>query len=150
MPGDPVYIGPGQGETFSIGTVTVRLLATGQNTGDRSSVEEFTVPGGFDGPPVHMHEKTDHGWYVLEGLATFVVEDRTMDVVKGGFVFIPAGTAHSFANHSTRPMKLLEFTTPGGFATYLRDLGAAVADGQDMDPEVVADVMSRHDTFLAT
>ncbi len=150
MPGEPVYIGPGQGETFSIGTVAIRLLATGQNTGGRSSVEEFTVPAGFDGPPAHIHRKTDHAWYVLDGVATFVVEDRTMDVVKGGFVFIPAGTAHSFANHSTGAMKLLEFTTPGGFAAYLRDLGASVASEQNMDPEVVAEVMSRHDTFLAT
>jgi len=150
MPGEPIYIGPGQGETFSIGTVAVRLLVTGQSTGGRSSVEEFTVPEGFDGPSVHLHERTDHGWYVLEGVATIVVDDRTMDVVSGGFVFIPAGTAHSFANHSTRPMKLLEFTTPGGFADYLRDLGAAVGDGQEMDPGVVADVMSRHDTSIVT
>ena len=145
-----LYIGPGQGETFSIGTVGVRLLVTGHDTGGQSSVEEFTVPVGFNGPPVHAHERTDHGWYVLEGAATFVVDDRTMEVVPGGFVFIPAGTAHSFANHSIRPMRLLEFTTPGGFAEYLRDLGSAVGDGHEMDPEIVGDVMRRHDTFPVT
>lgn len=150
MPGDAVYIGPGQGETFSIGTVAVRLLVTEQNTGGRSSVEEFTVPEGFEGPPVHAHENTDHGWYVLEGVATLVVGDRTMEVVPGGFVFIPAGTAHAFANHSTRQMKILEFTTPGGFANYLRDLGAAIGDGQEMDATIVGEVMSRHDTFPVT
>ncbi|MCL1593838.1 MAG: cupin domain-containing protein [Actinomycetia bacterium] len=146
MPGDSLFLGPGQGETFSIGPVQVRLLSTAQNTGDRSSVEEFTVPPAFEGPPVHAHERTDHSWYVVDGVATFVTADRTIDVVAGGFLFIPAGVAHAFANRSSQPMRLLEFTTPGGFGAYLRDLSAAV--GEDaMDPVAVLEVMDRHDTY---
>ncbi len=145
MPGDPLLLGPGQGETFFIGEVQVRLLSTARNTGSVSSVEEFTVPPAFEGPPVHAHERTDHSWYVVDGVATFIFADRTVEVVAGGFLFIPAGVAHAFANRSTKPMRLIEFTTPGGFGAYLRDLSEAVGDGV-MDRDVVLEVMDRHDT----
>jgi hypothetical protein len=45
-------------------------------------------------------------------------------------------------------MRLIEFTTPGGFADYLRELSSAVGEGA-MDPQVVLEVMDRHDTYPA-
>ena len=88
--------------------------------------------------------------FIMVGKLLVTFAGMSVLLFGGGFVFIPAGTPHSFANNSTRVMKLLEFTTPGGFADYLRDLSTAVEPGQDMDPAIVSEVMHRHDTFPVT
>jgi mannose-6-phosphate isomerase-like protein (cupin superfamily) len=52
-------------------------------------------PGG--GPELHRHPY-EETFIVEEGIATFVVEGRTVLARAGQVVVVPAGAAHSFVN----------------------------------------------------
>jgi mannose-6-phosphate isomerase-like protein (cupin superfamily) len=144
----PLVLHPGEGRVVRIGVSTVRLLTVSRDTGDRSSVEEIHVPAEFGGPPPHFHQKTNHSWYVIEGELRLSVAGESYDLTPGGFVHIPVGTSHTFANPSADEARMVEFTTPGGFDLYLDELAEAFPAGADLDPELMVEIMARHDTYL--
>ena len=137
------------GETISIGGSGVRLLMVGADTEGRSSVEEMAIPAGFGGPPAHVHRVTSHAWYVTEGRLRLTVGGESHDLGPGGFAYAPAGVPHTFANPWTTDGVMVQFTTPGGFDSYLRDLAAAFPAGTTIDPAAIVEIMARHDTYPA-
>jgi quercetin dioxygenase-like cupin family protein len=70
-------------------------------------------PPGEPGPPVHVHPHTDEAFYVADGEATFLLEDREHRVTTGGFVFIPRGTVHTVWNSGDGPVRGLIVISPG-------------------------------------
>jgi uncharacterized cupin superfamily protein len=46
---------------------------------------------------LHVHHSDDEAWHVLDGELTFRYADRTEAVGPGQTVFVPAGTAHTYA-----------------------------------------------------
>ena len=142
-----VVLRPGQGHSIAIGDSSVRLLNVGEDTAGVSSAEEINVPPHFDGPPAHYHNRTNHSWYVTEGRLRLTAEEESYDLAPGGFVYVPAGSTHTFANVTSRHAAMVEFTTPGGFDRYLADLAAAFPAGTDIDPEKMIEIMAHHDTF---
>ena len=59
-------------------------------------------PGG--GPKLHKHPYTEI-FVVLEGRATFIVGDHTIEVDGGNIVIGPAGVAHKFTNSGEDTLK---------------------------------------------
>ena len=144
-----VVIRSGDGRSLPVGASTVRLLALGSDTAARSSVEEIEVPAGFDGPPPHYHNKTNHAWYVVTGELSLTVAGERFDLQQGGFVYVPTGVAHTFANTTRRDGRMVQFTTPGGFDAYLEEIAQAFPAGSAIDPERMIEIMARHDTYPA-
>ncbi len=142
-----VVIQAEEGVIIPIGQSSVRLLSVGDDTADLSSVEEIRVAPRFAGPPTHFHERTNHSWYVTEGELRLTVEGISYDLTPGGFVYVPVGASHTFANQTSYPAAMVEFTTPGGFDRYLSDLADAFPAGTDIDPEKMLEIMARHDTY---
>lgn len=97
-------------------------------------------------PPLHIHDKTSHAWYVLEGEVRLTLGTDPLSVRAGGFVYVPAGLAHTFANVGSHPARMVQFTTPGGFERYLAELTEAFPEGTAIDPQAIAEIMARHDT----
>ena len=142
-----VVVRANEGQTIPIGPSSVRLLSVGGDTAGLSSAEEIKVPAGFAGPPPHFHEITNHSWYVTEGELRLTVEGVSYDLSPGGFVYVPVGASHTFANPTSQQAAMVEFTTPGGFDRYLSELAEAFPAGTDIDPETMIEVMARHDTY---
>ncbi len=145
-----VVVQAGEGLVIPIGKSSVRLLSVGGDTADLSSAEEIRVPPEFGGPPPHFHQKTNHSWYVAEGQLRLTVEGVSHDLSPGGFVYVPVGSSHTFANPTSHPAVMVEFTTPGGFDRYLSDLAEAFPAGAEIDPELMVVIMARHDTYPVT
>lgn len=143
----PLVLGPDEGHLVPIGESTVRLLSVGGDTANLSSVEEIRVPAGFAGPPPHLHRVTNHSWFVIQGTLHLSVDGVAHDLPAGGFVYVPVGSAHTFANPTRRDARMVEFTTPGGFDAYLRELSEAFPVGTVIDRERMIEIMARHDTF---
>ena len=144
-----VVIRDGEGRLLPVGVSTVRLLALGSDTGDRSSVEEIEVPAGFEGPPPHFHNQTNHAWYVVEGDLSLSVAGERIVLQRGGFVYVPTGVAHTFGNATHRDGRMVQFTTPGGFDAYLEEIAEAFPAGSAIDPERMIEIMARYDTYPA-
>lgn len=63
----------------------------------------------------------------------------------GGFAAVPPGNAHTFANLSDAPVRLLNAMAPAGFEQYLKQVVAAMRPGEPPDPQLMAEIASRHD-----
>jgi uncharacterized cupin superfamily protein len=75
--------------------------------------EIAAVPPGEPGPPLHLHPNTDEAFYIAEGEATFLLGDRELAVTRGGFVFVPRGTAHTVRNSGDDVLRGLIMISPG-------------------------------------
>lgn len=67
------------------------------------SVFEQQLPPGPSPVPLHVHDRYDEAFYVLDGEMHFVVGDTTSVAEAGAFVFVPRGEAHRFWNASPTP-----------------------------------------------
>lgn len=67
------------------------MLATAEDTnGQYSCIEQLLPHSPAAGD--HIHEAADETFYILEGEATFFVEDQPIKATAGSFVSIPRGT----------------------------------------------------------
>jgi mannose-6-phosphate isomerase-like protein (cupin superfamily) len=69
------------------------LKASQHSTGGALSVFETTVEGG---PPLHVHDREDECFYVLDGELTVRCGGDAFDAPAGSFVFLPRGRPHRF------------------------------------------------------
>ncbi len=89
------------------------MLATAEDTNGAYSCIEELIPQGPAAPP-HIHEAADETFYIMEGEATFFVEDKPIKATAGSFVSIPRGTKHAFQIDS-ETVRLLNTYVPAGF-----------------------------------
>jgi mannose-6-phosphate isomerase-like protein (cupin superfamily) len=58
--------------------------------------------------PLHVHERDDEAWYVLEGALGFRRGDELLEAPAGSAVLVPAGVAHTYWNaHAGRTRYLI-------------------------------------------
>jgi quercetin dioxygenase-like cupin family protein len=129
----PRYCGPDDAPVLCVLGDTVRVFATGADTGGQYAlVEVSTAPGG--GPPLHLHTREDEAFYVLEGEVTITVGGVAHVLRPGCFAFGPRGVPHRFQNTGARPSRMLVFITPAGFEAFFEAASAAFgANPPDMD-----------------
>ncbi len=72
------------------------------------------------GIPIHRHFEMDEAFYVLEGIGTFMLNDRPYAFEKGGTIFIPKNAWHGFANPE-HELLLLWIVTPTGLDGLFRE-----------------------------
>ena len=137
-------LGPGEGERHAAGPSEFIIKATAASTGGGLFLQEATVAPGAPTPPPHHHDRMVDMFYVLEGVLTVRLGDETHEAGPGTFVCVPPGTVHTFSNDSDGPVRLLNFSTPGGWESYMRDLASGLAS-QRPPAEVFAELVERHD-----
>jgi mannose-6-phosphate isomerase-like protein (cupin superfamily) len=89
---------------------------------------QWEAPPGAASPPVHVHHRTDEGFYVLSGAYRFLVDGKTIDGPAGSHVLVHPGTPHTFWNVGDVPARCLIILTPPEFAAYFRELSIGLAD----------------------
>ncbi|MFF4448260.1 cupin domain-containing protein [Streptomyces sp. NPDC001502] len=143
-------VGPGEGETITLGTTRMRVLEDGSHTGHRLAITESVLAPHTQGPPQHRHGLHDEGFYVLSGTVRFTVGDEDLDATTGTLVMVPPGTPHTFANLTDEPAVLLSTFTPDLYVQYFRDLHEVLKGAQGLTPQANVDAMSRYATEPAT
>ena len=118
------HVRPGEGDaTWFLGHLFV-LKVRGEDTGGRVSVlEHVAAPLPLIGAPPHIHHREDEAWYILEGRATFYVEDRVVEAGPGSVVIARQGQRHWFNNPGPGPLRMLVMLSPAGFEQFLFELG---------------------------
>ena len=116
-----VALEPGAGELhWFLGTLaTVKVGA--KESGGRVCVVEMRCPQGF-GAPLHVHNREDEWFYVLEGEMTFYVGDEVVEARAGSFAYGPAGLPHTFTIDSPGGARFLLVAEPSGFEDFLAAL----------------------------
>ena len=108
------------GESFWYMGNLVTFLATSQDTNGQFGLVELVAKPGNE-PPVHVHEREDELFYVVDGQVEYILEGRSIDAPAGTTVFLPRGLPHTFRIKSAEA-KMLVMVTPGGFEGYFREL----------------------------
>ena len=122
----PYALKAGEGWTYRFG-IDFTVKASEVREGSGAAVFEYVTRRGEE-PSGHTHETEDEMFYVLEGAITFTCGGQTFDLEKGGFVFLPRGTEHSYTIRSQEPVRLIVVTSPGregasgGWGGYVSDL----------------------------
>ena len=120
----------------SVGPVTVTYLQDDPARG--YALLEWAAPPGAAAPPVHVHRRTEEGFYVLSGTYVFLVDGEEIAAPAGTHVLVKAGIAHTFWNAGDVPARALIILTPPDFAPYFRALSELLADAKTDEAAVEA------------
>jgi quercetin dioxygenase-like cupin family protein len=133
-------------EEIKIGQLAIRFLLEGRLSGGSVAVFEFDVPAGSKVPIAHSHDAYEETIYGLEGVLTWTVDGRQIEVGRGEVLCIPRGAIHRFDNGHSADAKMLAIVSPGILGPdYFRELAAVVkAAAGPPDPAAIAEVMRRH------
>ena len=135
-------------ETIGFGPLIVRFLLTGDNSGGSIAAFEVTVRGGQRlTAPAHSHDHYEETIYGVEGVLTWTVDGRPIDVGPGQALCIPRGAIHRFENPGTQDAKALCVITPAAIGPqYFREAFEVLkaAAGSPPDRVRMAEVMRRH------
>ena len=115
------------GERLRFGDVEVLVRAASETTGGAFALFEENEPVDT---PLHVHERDDELFYVLEGEHVFQVGDEEFRVGPGGIVFAPRGVPHSQRRVVPRKGRVLVLTCPGGLESFFRELADADRAGR--------------------
>ena len=129
------------GERLVFGPVTILVRASAERTGGAFTLFEEVPP--LVDTPLHVHERDDELFYVLEGEHVFQVGDEELRAGPGGVVFAPKGVPHSQRRVVPGAGRLLIQTSPAGFDGFFRELAAADAEGR-LGPDAYAAASERY------
>jgi len=119
--------------TYRYGGGTVTILIDGAETGGTHALLE-TVQGPGAEPPLHVHEREDETFFILEGNVSVWVGGQVHHLAAGESIFLPRGIPHTFRIKSP-VARGLNFISPAGFEQWFVQLGTP-ADSLDLAPEL--------------
>lgn len=132
-------------EIIKIGHMEIKFLLEASDTNGELTMFEFLVPSGAKVPLPHYHESFDETIYGLEGIMTFTVDGKTVELEKGQSLFIPKGVVHGFNNLSQQNTKALAVSTPGLIgADYFKDLAVIINAGGPPDIDKIEVLFKKH------
>ena len=121
-------------EAFSHDAGKVKFIASSEDTNGAFAVLEVTEMPGYK-TTWHRHNRTEETFYVLEGILTVKIVDKTYEFPAGSYVLIPRGTPHGQGNFTKTRVKFLLTVLPGGFERRFRDRVELFKTAKPGDPD---------------
>ena len=138
-------------EIIRVGQIGIRFLLEAADTNGSVAMFEFTVPAGAKVPVPHFHKAYDETIYGVEGVVTFTVDGKAVDVGPGETCFIPRGAVHGFNNLKQTDVKALAVITPALLGPeFFSEAAAIVNAGGPPDVEKLKAVLLKHGLVPAT
>jgi quercetin dioxygenase-like cupin family protein len=142
-----LYTNPSD-EAIRLGPLMVRFLITGENSTGSLAAFELVVPRAQRlAAPAHSHDHYEETIYGIEGVLTWTVDGRQIDVGPGQALCIPRGAIHRFDNNGTKDVKALCVITPAAIGPqYFREAAEVINEAAGGPPDRVkmAEIMRRH------
>ncbi len=135
-------------EAINLGPLVVRFLVTGENSNGTVAVFELVVPSGQRlMAPAHSHDHYEETIYGIEGVLTWTVNGKLIDVGPGQALCIPRCAVHRFDNNGSEDAKGLCVLTPAAIGPqYFRETAEVVREavGGPPDRAKMIEIMRRH------
>lgn len=142
-----IHVNPSD-ETIHLGPLGVRFLITADDASGSVALFELTVPAAQRlAAPAHSHDHYEETLYGIEGVLTWTVDGKGIDVGPGQALCIPRGAVHRFDNHGSQDVKALCVITPAAIGPqYFLESAAVInaAAGGPPDRVKMAEIMRRH------
>jgi mannose-6-phosphate isomerase-like protein (cupin superfamily) len=155
---DAKVVGPDDGKSGFLGSIGVRFMIDGLESGRQFSLVEHPMSPRALAAPLHLHTREDEYSFVLEGRMGALLGEEVVEAGPGDLVFKPRNQWHTFWNAGHEPCRILEIIAPAGFEGFFEELvdmgGVTQADpeafaqlldryGLEMQPETVPDLLER-------
>jgi quercetin dioxygenase-like cupin family protein len=132
-------------EIIQVGQVAIRFLLETADTNGAVAMFEFTVPVGAKVPLPHYHKDYDETIYGVEGVVTFTVEGKPVDIGPGESCFIRRGVVHGFNNLKQTNVKALAIITPALLGPdFFKEAAAIVNVDGPLDVEKLKMALAKH------
>ena len=135
-------------ETIRLGPLAVRFLIAGENSSGTVAAFELIVPGAQRlAAPAHSHDHYEETIYGIDGVLSWTVDGKQIDVGPGQALCIPRGAIHRFDNNGNQDAKALCVITPAAIGPqYFRDSAEVInaAAGGPPDRAKMAEIMRRY------
>ena len=136
-------VGPDNGREGFLGSIGVRFMIDGLETGERFSLVEHPMSPRALAAPLHLHTREDEYSFVLEGRMGALLGDDVVYAEAGDLVHKPRDQWHTFWTEGDVPCRILEIIAPGGFEHYFAEIADATAAGPP-EPEWLAALGARY------
>lgn len=136
-------VGPDNGREGFLGSIGVRFMIDGPETGERFSLVEHAMSPRALAAPLHVHTREDEYSFVLTGRMGALLGDDVVEAGPGDLVFKPRDQWHTFWNAGEEPCRILEIIAPAGFEQFfqeLSDMGGAI----EADPDELSALGERY------
>jgi quercetin dioxygenase-like cupin family protein len=135
-------------ETVRLGPLAVRFLLTAADSTGSIAAFELVVPGAQRlAAPAHSHDQYEETIYGIDGVLTWTVDGKQIDVGPGQALCIPRGAIHRFDNNGSQDVKALCVITPAVLSPqFFRESAEAInaAAGGPPDRARMLEIMRRH------
>lgn len=139
-----VRLSAGQGDSVSLRGTEVTFKVNSDQA-DGVSCTEWVAAPGFD-TGLHVHERLEETWYILDGQLEFRLGEETFDASAGACVFVPPRVPHAFANRGHAPAKFLLMTSPSTHDRYFIELAEILGRSGPPDSDAIAALRAKYDT----
>lgn len=154
----PRILGPRDGKVGFLGSMGVRFMIDGIESGGGFSLVEHLLSSRALGAPLHRHTREDEYSYITEGRIGALLGDAVVEAGPGVVIFKPRNQWHTFWNAGDQPARILEIISPAGFEHYFVELvalggsrSASAEDlsslgqryGLDVNPQSIPDLLER-------
>ena len=133
-------LGPSDGRAGLLGSMGVRFMLAGGDTGGGFSLVEHPIPPRALAAPLHRHSREDEYSFVLEGRLGALLGDEVVHGELGDLIVKPRGQWHTFWNAGDEPARILR----DHLARRVRAVFRADWSTFSSDPQVLQSERARH------
>lgn len=108
------------------------VKASAEQTGGLFSLLEMRL-GPEHSPPLHIHDREDESFWLLEGELLLKCGDEEFKAGPGSFIYLPRGIPHTFMIEGDVLPRLLVLLVPGGGERFFIEAGRP-AEGPGFPP----------------
>ena len=137
------HVPPGSGPCITYAGQRINLKVTAAESGGEVMIMEDAIDAGA-GPPLHVHERENEAYYVLEGEFEFVCGEDRVTGGPGTFVYATRGVPHRYRNVGPSTGRLLFTFTPAGIEAFFTELG----NEPNLTRERLGEIMRAHGITL--
>lgn len=137
-------LGSREGRAGLLGSMGVRFMLSGEETGGGLSLVEHPIPPRALAAPLHRHSREDEYSFVIEGRIGALLDDEVAYGEAGDLIFKPRGQWHTFWNAGDEPARILEMISPAGFERYFAEMVECLQRDPPPEPNELAGIAIRH------
>jgi mannose-6-phosphate isomerase-like protein (cupin superfamily) len=135
---------------IQIGKLSITFLHSRHQTHGAADLFEVIIPPHAHLNIPHLHRISDETILGMNGITTWIVDERRIALHPGEQLDVPHGTVHSCLNDQQTTARIICMLTPGLLGPeYFRELAAALHAEDPPNLAYVGSVMARYDIIPA-
>jgi quercetin dioxygenase-like cupin family protein len=132
-------------EIIKFGGMEIHFCLDATATNGQLTMFKCIINAGTRMPAPHYHESFDETVYGLKGIATYTIDEKTIEIGPGDSCFIPRGAVHGFENKTSEVIEFLAVASPGVFGPdYFKDVAEVINAGGPPDMLKLKNIMTQH------